>query len=202
MLPHSDNSNCMYFYFTEFHMSIYSGFTSDKLPEWLLPVSRYYLPPLTRVMNNFSTRKKTSNTWYSRPFHTHPGGYKLQFVVVANGLRHGKGTHVSVHLYLMKGESDSELEWPFKSQIGVRLLNWRENKQHVEKVIEFFTDKDPLSSCSRVSEAETSERASNGVGLDRFISHHDLDYNPEENKEYLCEDMLCFQVYEIILLSG
>ena len=152
-------------------------------------------------MNNISTRKKTSNIWYSRPFHTHPGGYKLQFVVVANGLRHGKGTHVSVHLYLMKGENDVELEWPFRRQIIVRLLNWRENKQHVEKVIG-FTDRDPLISCSKVSEAESTERASIGLGDDRFISHSDLEYNPEENKEYLCDDMLCFQVYEIVLPSG
>ena len=152
-------------------------------------------------MNNFSTRKKTSNIYYSRAFHTHPGGYKLQFEVVANGSGHGRGTHVSVHVYLMKGENDAELEWPFQSQIIVRLLNWRENKQHVEKVIR-FTERDPLLSCSRVSEAETSERAPIGLGDDRFISHHYLDYSPKENKEYLCDDMLCFQVYEIILPSG
>ena len=185
-------------------MSIYSfnlGFITDKLPEWLIPVSRYYLPPFIRVMNNFAKYRKESNTWYSQPFYTHPDGYKLQFVVAANGLRHGKGTHVSVHLYLMRGENDADLEWPFRRQIIVRLLNWRENKQYVEKVIG-FTDREPSISCSGVSEAESTERATIAAGYDRFIFHSDLEYNPEENKEYLYEDKLCFQVCEIFLPSG
>ena len=185
-------------------MSIYSfylGFITDKLPEWLIPVSRYYLPPFIRVMNKFSTCRKESSTWYSQPFYTHPGGYKLQFEVVANGSGDGKGTHVSVRAYLMKGENDAALEWPFRRQISIRLLNWRENLQHWEKVIE-FTDRDQSKSCSRVSEAESTERASVGLGYDCFISHSDLEYNSEKNRQYLCDEMLCFQVYRIFLPSG
>ena len=137
-------------------------------------------------MNSFSKHQKASSTWYSPPFQTQPDGYKLQLQVVADGSGHGKGTHVSVRVHLMKGENDAKLEWPFKGQIIVRLLNWREDKQHVEKVIN-FSDDDPSSI---------------GLGYDRFVAHVDLDYSPEENTEYLCDDMLCFQVYKITLLSG
>ena len=169
-----------------------------KIPEWLIPVSRYYFPPFIRVMNDFSKYKKASSTWYSPPFQTQPDGYKLQLQVVADGSGHGKGTHVSVCVHLMKGENDAKLEWPFKGQIIVRLLNWREDKQHIEKSIN-FSDDDPLQSCSRVIEGE---KASIGLGYDRFVSHVDLDYSPEDNTEYLYDDMLCFQVYKITILSG
>ena len=171
-----------------------TDFIPGKVPEWLIPVSRYYFPPFIRVMNSFSKHQKASSNWYSPPFQTQPGVYKLQLQVVADG----KGTHVSVRVHLMKGENDAKLEWPFKGQIIVRLLNWREDKQHIEKVIN-FSDDDPLQSCSRVIEGE---KASIGLGYDRFVSHGDLDYGPEENTEYLCDDMLCFQVYKITLLSG
>ena len=172
-----------------------TDFIPGKVPEWLIAVSRYYYPPFIRVMNSFSKCKKASSTWYSPPFQTQPGGYKLQLQVVADGSGHGKGTHVSVRVHLMKGEDDAKLEWPLKGQIIVRLLNWRENKQHIEKVINFSDD----DSCSRVIEGE---EAPIGLGYDRFVSHVDLDYYPEDNTEYLCEDMLCFQVYKITLLSG
>ena len=149
-------------------------------------------------MNSFSKYKKASSTWYSPPFQTQPDGYKLQLQVVADGSGHRKGTHVSVRVHLMKGENDAKLEWPFKGQIVVRLLNWREDKHHIEKVIN-FSDDDPLQSRSRVIEGE---EASIGLGYGRFVSHADLDHSPEENTEYLCDDMLCFQVYKITLLSG
>ena len=42
--------------------------------------------------------------------------HKMRLVVDVNG-DEGKGTHVSVHAYLMRGDNDSELSWPFKGTI-------------------------------------------------------------------------------------
>ena len=35
----------------------------------------------------------------------------------------GTGTHVSVHLNIMKGEFDDQLLWPFLREITVQLVN-------------------------------------------------------------------------------
>ena len=42
-----------------------------------------------------------------------------------------------LYVHLMKGENDDILTWPFKCDITVRLLNWREDKGHVEKTFDF-----------------------------------------------------------------
>ena len=114
-------------------------------------------------MTNFSEHKKINNIWYSTPFYTGRGGYKVQIRVDANGVGQGKGTHVSVRLFLMKGVYDVQLKWPFKGEITFQLMNWKEDN---------YT---PLTSSQRVSEGE---RAPTGWGYHTFISHTDLDYNP------------------------
>ena len=41
--------------------------------------------------------------------------------VDANGWGGGAGTHVSVNLYLMRGEYDSRLVWSFRGDITIQL---------------------------------------------------------------------------------
>ena len=48
------------------------------------------------------------------PFFTHPHGYRLCLQVFPNGYRRGKGTHVSLFMYVMQGPFDSLLKWPFR----------------------------------------------------------------------------------------
>ena len=76
--------------------------------------------------------------WVSRPFYTGLDGYKLQIRVRANGEGSGKDTHVSVYVYLLKGENDDMLTWPFKCDITIQLLNWREDKGHVEHAVHHY----------------------------------------------------------------
>ena len=43
----------------------------------------------------------------------------------------GKGTHVSMFGYLLKGDYDDELNWLFTADVVVDILNWRgENNHH------------------------------------------------------------------------
>ena len=44
----------------------------------------------------YSMLKKTREEWYSSPFYSHPGGYKLCLKVDASGRSSGAGTHLSV----------------------------------------------------------------------------------------------------------
>ena len=103
-----------------------------------------------------------------------------------------KGTHVTVHLCLVKGEYDHMLTWPFKCDITIQLLNWSEDKGHVEKTVS-FNDSTDIKHRKRVMEGDT---ATDGLGYVQFISHSDLYYNITNNT-----DILCFVVSKVIIYS-
>lgn len=84
--------------------------------------------------------------------------------VYAKGYGGAKGTHVSVFMYMMRGEFDNELKWPFSGSVTVQLLNHRKNGYH--KQYDFlFTD---AVSANRVLE---KDRAETGMVIEKFISH-------------------------------
>ena len=130
--------------------------TGQNVPSWYIPISvtefPYLLPPYSLTMYNFSEHKRVGDTWRSTPFYTGPHGYKLALVVHAKGYSTGTGTHVGVSVHLMKCENDESLKWPFDSKITIRLLNWREDKGHVEKTIYHYNA--PLPYRSRVIQGE------------------------------------------------
>ena len=147
-------------------------------------------------MYNFSEHKRVSDEWYSTPFYTGPDGYKLQLNVDANGSGDGKGTHVTVYVCLMKGEYNHMLTWPFMCDITIRVLNWREDKGHVEKTVH-FNDSTDIKHRERVMEGDTAP----GFGYHEFISHSYLYYNITNNTEYINNDILCFVVSKVIVYS-
>ena len=61
--------------------------------------------------------------------------------VDAAGNGDGKGTHVSVYLYLMKGPHDDELEqsghWPLKGTFTIELLNQLNDSDHHICMVQF-----------------------------------------------------------------
>ena len=147
-------------------------------------------------MYNFSEHKRVRDEWYSTPFYTRADGYKLQLNVDANGSLSGKGTHVSVYVCLMKGEYDHMLTWPFKCGITIQLLNWREDKGHVEEILD-FDDSDDIKHRKRVMQRDRAP----GLGIAVFISHSDLYYNITNNTEYINNDTLCFVISKVIVYS-
>ena len=146
-------------------------------------------------MSNFLQHKNVDDTWFSSPFYTENGGYKLQLAVHANGVGVGEGTHVSVFVYLMKNENDDSLKWPFSGNITVQLLNWREDKGHVEGIL----DNTIPDCCNRVA---VGERAVSGMRYRQFISHDDVEYNPDKNTQYLQNDMMCFRISKVFFPTG
>ena len=114
----------------------------------------------------------------------------------ANGFGDGKGSHVSMFVCLMKGENDDSLRWPFKGDITIRLLNWKENKQHVEKII-YFNESDDIKHRSRVIKGERAP----GLGC-HLISHDNLQFHQENNRVYLRNDTLCIEIHKITLSTG
>ena len=78
------------------------------------------LVPFNVTMNGFKQKKCSNSEWYSPPFYTHYRGYKMCLGVDANGYDDGKGSHVSVFVYMMKGEYDDSLKWPFRGYITIQ----------------------------------------------------------------------------------
>ena len=68
-------------------------------------------PPTYVIMPGFSQHRRDGDEWYSQPLYSRPGGYKLCLCIDANGYGSGKGTHVSVFVYLMKGENDHHVTY-------------------------------------------------------------------------------------------
>ena len=159
---------------------------------------RQFVPsplPITFTINKFEQLRQNNKWWYSRPFYSHVGGYKLGMFVFCNGVMDGKGTHLSVFVYLVRGEYDEELDWPFRGSVVVHLLNQRGDRGHYQKVIR-FTDDTPAAVCNQVKEAEMAKE---GNGPTQFISHADLTYNAERDIEFLRDDCIKVRLVSISL---
>ena len=164
-------------------------------PTWLMDtkgaLSSPY-PPCCFIMPNFSKHKSDDKVWFSQPFYSAPGGYKLCLRVRAYGRGSGTGTHVSVYVHLMKGENDHQLEWPFEHNVTYAILNWKRDEDHVIKTT-LFEDAE-ASDKERVTSGKV---ATSGRGQPRFLSHASLYDSSDEHIQYLNEDCLCLQIMNV-----
>ena len=190
---------------TELSMSmrliVKGGATPDtnRLPlpfrPWLQNTPTCYPRPLWVIkMEGYQEKKEKkekNEVWFSDPVYSHFGGYKMCLKMHVNGYGNGKGTHVSVFIYLMRGDNDDNLKWPFKGTIKVSLLNQLEDGQHLTRQ-PWPPDTDiPEDTSGRVT---GRERAARGWGQPQFIRHQDLSYRADENCQYLKDDTLFFRV--------
>ena len=140
--------------------------------------------PTEITMPNFQRYMNEEDTWYSRPFYTHPLGYKLSLRIIANGQNEGYGTHASLRIHLMKGEFDDELQWPFRANIIIEVINQRRDDEPFTKVVS-FDDSASDNTSGRVTTQEASEY---GRGASKFISHARL------TSKYLNNDCLTMSI--------
>ena len=149
--------------------------------------------PVVFTMTNFEKHKIDDDQWISPPFYTHPKGYKMCMVVVANSYGECKGTHTSVGVYLMKGEFDNQLEWPFRGYITIRLLS-QEDEDYEETEIPFTGTEPSYDSVASRVVAKGRERAETGGAIFNFISHTNL------QPKYLKHDCLKLCVHHYMAL--
>jgi hypothetical protein len=76
---------------------------------------------------------------FSPPFYSSPGGYKLCYMlcIKVHTSGNGKGTHLSVCAYLMRGDNDDHLPWPFTGSVEAELLNRLKDCSHRSNSIKF-----------------------------------------------------------------
>lgn len=151
--------------------------------------------PVEFLIPDFKQLKFHSDEWYSPPFYSHANGYKLCINVYANGWGGGKGTHVSVFVYLMRGEFDDNLKWPFCGDVSLELLNQLGDAEHHSWVVDF-----PRSVSATITGRVTSgERAASGRGNARFVPHIQLAFNSSKNCQYLFNDCLRIRIAKVEL---
>ena len=153
-----------------------------------------FVPPPDIVMTDFEKHKKADDKWFSPPFYSHIGGYKMCLRVDANGNGDGKATHVSVFVYLMRGEYDDQLKWPFRGNITIQLLNQSRDEGHWERTVR-YNDRVGDEFAGRVV---GQERAPGGWGNQKFIAYTRLN---TENKESLENDCLKFRIPSVVVNS-
>ena len=90
--------------------------------------------------------------------------------VEANGWGESRNSHVSVYLYMMRGEYDESLKWPFRGDITVQLLNQVGDDGHhadVIRVTDCVQDKFGMR-------VVYGDRSLGEWGLHSFICHSSL----------------------------
>ena len=145
-------------------------------------------PPVDIIMDDFEQHKKSNDKWCSPSFYTHLGGYRMCLRVDANGDGAEKGTHVSVYVYLMRGEFDDLLKWPFRGDVTIQL---KKNVPSHYQLMLSFDDNTPNDRMCK----PTKER-NLGWGYGQYLSHADLYAGG-----YLKDDKLVFCVSDIVVKS-
>ena len=152
--------------------------TISMLKEYLCTFSREKF--ITFNLPGYRLKKEDGAIFYSEPFHTSPGGYKMCVRVDPKGYGTSKGTHVSIFLRILKGPYDDKLPWPFLGTVNFCLLNQSADDNHHRKKIVFDT------TCNA------------GVGsfwgIGTFLSHTNVSNDQDENIRYLMADTLYFRV--------
>ena len=197
-LPYNSNTkteflkeDCLIFKITSIAVYTTENVIVVKLPSWINPATGSLYPCFT--LSDFAKRKAIGNEYYSNPFYSHHNGYKMQLHVYAAKDQNNIGMFV----FLMKGPTDDQLQWPFRGDVVVELVNWRSDRGHHSKITSFSFNCTPTA-CARVMDGE---RSPTSWGYEYFIPHSSLPYNAQTGTEYLQNDCLHFRVKEVAVYS-
>ena len=175
----------------------YSPKPTSKVPSKALSTTSKYIHVFE--LTQYTIHKHQEDSYYSPPFYTHPGGYRVGFRIECNGVGAGKGTHLSASAHLMAGENDNALKWPFQGQITLQLVNQAGDHSHVTHIFDFG------KAAKECSERVTiGNRALYGYPIAKFIDHITLSkivYSPSSRPTiYVRDDSIHFRVVHFAFL--
>jgi len=148
--------------------------------------------PVTIKVSKFENKKKNEVKWCSDGFYTQNRGYKMCLRVIAGGAGSGKGSHLSVFLYLMKGQYDTQLDWPLKGEFEMMLLNQLADFDHHSNTVK-FSEKTPTAISNKV---KSVEMAADGLGRNEFILMDEL-RKITNTCQYLKDDCIFIRVCKL-----
>ena len=139
---------------------------------------------------NFDQRKKYDHTWHSPTMYV-CNGPKIGISLRANGSlgTNARGTHVSVVLWTVIGESDDKVHWPVRCSVAIELCNQHRKQDHWRVQRGFQWEKPKVR--------QIAGHFGNLPNEHQFISHADLGWNPQKQTQYLKENTLHLVVVRI-----
>ena len=137
--------------------------------------------PYDITFSNYQQVKAKNGDIDSSPMYTHPGGYKFRLELSSNSLVGGAGTHVSVGVYLLKGDYDAELKFPVRFTIILQLLNQHRDQDHHTRDIQYEVTSDSI------------------LNMCFVIPHAALEWNRGKQTQYLKDDCLKFRITKIVV---
>ena len=117
----------------------------------------------------FEEEKKTERKLLSDPYMIQ--GFKMRLQIYLNGLGDRTGTHLSVHLQLMKGELDNFLKWPFDKIIHLVVIHQDDKNKCFKRLI---TDALRKNAEFKTTFQKPDTNDNTGIGYRDFISHKEL----------------------------
>jgi len=149
-------------------------------PSLNLPADK--VPPLELKMENYRKIKQGRNRWTSAPFYS-LSGHKLVLSVEPYGTRDGEGTHMSSEMYIVKGEYDHKIQWPFKGDVKFSIVSQCGGMSR-STTVRFRSYKENKDVCER----KMDNRLNSGLASRKFLDHTTVE------AEYLFSDSLLFRI--------
>lgn len=143
----------------------------------LPPMVTSTIPPVELKMRNFKQIKAKKNTWNSAPFYSNEG-YKMLLSAKPHGI---DGTHMSLYVYIIKGEYDERLVWPFRGEFTVTITDQVAGRNETRGIV--YDD-----TCGDCGNRRHTNSLTGGYGWPSFFELRCLSPN------YLKNDCLIFVV--------
>ena len=142
-------------------------------------------------VTDFERKRTQREGWFSQSFHTSEQGYKMCLYLNVSGIGKGRGTHISIGAFLMKGDNDDGLSWPVKGSLHIQLLNQIADYNHVDIHLKF-------GSGGHSERVRIGTKALIGCYCDQVIAHSNLEYSTGSNTQYLKDDCLYCSVASFV----
>ena len=155
-------------------------------------------------MTSFSKHMKPGDEWKSEGFSSGEKGYEFQLLVYAYGKEEREGESVSVYVHLKKGQYDDTLQFPFRGEVTVQMVNVYDDSDkldHTQRVIPFDSDTDP-DGTSGARATGKDQYNQYGIGYANFIPHDQLQRNDKKQSQYINDnDCVTFRITNITVES-
>ena len=134
---------------------------------------------ITFRVGNIDEKMKNKDDLCTQPFYTSSEGYHVVIKFEFGDDEEGR-TGISVYLWVLSGDNDKKLSWPFIGDVTFTLLNQLENANHNKALLSLTTEDQLLANIS--------------LGFRNCFSCSKLGYNPVKKTQYLKNDTLYFRM--------
>ena len=128
-------------------------------------------------IDNWSTKRRQAQNGIdteidSKYFYSHKNGYKLRLSAYPNGFGDGDGSHFGLSFFILKGPSDDILEWPFKHNVEISLIDQQSGLEHCTRTAKYPDGPNKKDAFNKPINDENI-----GLGYPKFITLEEISTN-------------------------